>query len=270
VIGKEIELAPAANVTDEGTTTALELDVSDTVSPPAGALPVKAKVPCVTSPPITSGDGTSRILTTGTGRIDTDCEITIPPAVDADTNTGTFELTALVEITNVAELDPLAIVTVSGTLALLLFTDSDTTRSLDTTAFRVTVATSESPPITHGDDTSSDSTDGPGVTSTTVDLFEPRPEPAAVSLTFTTAETLAVSIGNVADDEPPTTCTLDGVDSLGSLEVKLTFSPLPGAGPVRYSLPTVDVPPTTEAALDEMFNNATTGLTTNSDTVRTS
>jgi hypothetical protein len=129
-IGNVVEFSPSANVTNDGTITELEFEINFTLSPPFGAFCLQINVPWVSSPPITIGEDTCTTVNDGKGTtVNASDTTTAPPPVDADTDTGTFEPTSLVTITNVVEFEPRAIVTFPGTLAALLLTDNNTNTS---------------------------------------------------------------------------------------------------------------------------------------------
>jgi hypothetical protein len=146
-------VAPAATVTLAGTDAAVALPLlSDTVTPPAGAGPVRVTVPVLVEPSTTADGLRVRLDSVGAALAPLvtprTAERATPPPV-AVIVAELFAATALVATVNVAVRAPPATVTVEGTDATELLLDRATVWPPDAAAaLSVTVPVDDDPPVT--------------------------------------------------------------------------------------------------------------------------
>jgi len=138
---------PAATVTVAGTAAAVLLLVKAIVKPPSGAGPVRVAVPVAAPEPATVvGLTLSEYSEAGETVRFADCEL---PAKLAVTTIGTGAPTVVVETVKVATFWPAATVTVDGTVATMLFEESETVEPEGLAGEpKVTVPVDDVPPAT--------------------------------------------------------------------------------------------------------------------------
>jgi len=166
--------------------------------------------------------------------------------------------TLVVVILNFADVAPAGTITLAGTVAdeseLLKLT---ITPLEGANPFRYTVPVAGIPPITAAEDSARDVNPN-GLTVKTAGFV--RPAYAAEIVTLVWAATLVVAISNFAEVAPAGTVTLFGTVADELELLKLTTTPLDGAGPFRYTLPVDGIPPT-KAKEDSPMDNKDGGFT---------
>jgi len=238
--------APAATVTEAGTTTPGLLLVKVTLIPPAGAGPVRLTLFNVAGEPPTTDVGESATESNATG-LTVSTAVLVTPLYAAEIVTITVAETDEVVIVKAGEAVALAAtVTEAGTTtpALLLvrvtLIPPAGAGPVRFTLFNVV----EAPPTTDvGESTTESNATGLTVrTAVLVTLLN-----VAEIVTITVAGTDEVVIVNAGDAvAPAATVTEAGTTTPASLLVKVTLTPPAGAGPFRFTLfNVVETPPTT-------------------------
>ena len=146
---------PSATVTLVGTlaTPLLALE-SDTVVPPAGAVPESVTTPCEPDPPATLSGLTSRPCSAGAGGgapagVTVSGAVRLVPLYEAVIVTVVLAATADVVIVKVPVKPPVGTVTLAGTLATaVLLLESETTVVSGAATLTITVPLEASPPAT--------------------------------------------------------------------------------------------------------------------------
>lgn len=230
---------PAATVRVAGTVAAELLSVSDTVTPPEGAAPFRDTVPVEELPPITLLGLKFNALTEGGLIVKTAVLVTL---YTADTVTDVALATGLVVTVKVAKVAPDATVTLAGTWAALLLSDSAMRMPVAGAGpFSRTVPVDEFPPTTDVGTKLTPVKEGGLIVKTAV-LVPLYFADIVTELLLTTAVVVTVNVAVVA---PAATVTLAGTCADPLLEESATAAPPAGAGPFRVTVPVELLPPTT-------------------------
>jgi len=231
-------VVPAATVTFAGTAAAELLSDRDTVTPPEGAAPFRVTVPVEELPPITLlGLKLNRLAEGG---------LMVKPAVlvtlyTADTVTEVALATGAVVTVKLAVVAPDATVTLAGTWAALLLSDSATTTPVAGAGpFSRTVPVDELPPTTDVGDKLRPERDGGLIVKAAVFV----PLYVADIVTEVLLATAVVVTVNVAVVVPAPTVTLAGTCAEPLLEDRATAAQPAGAGPFRVTVAVELLPPT--------------------------
>ena len=233
---------PAATVTVAGVTATTFVEDKLTTTPPAGDGPFNVTVPVEAFPPPTELGESVRLA----GRFGVMLraaetgDIPIVAEMLADVEAGT----ARVVTVKVAEVEPAAIITLEGTVALTLSEERMTTAPpVAAGPDSVTVPVEDVPLITEVGESVRFAGSG-GASARIADADIDSTDAVIVAETY--VGTGLVVIGNVADVCPAVTVTVAGTTVLGSLELKLTTVPPSKAGPLSVTDPVEGVPPVTE------------------------
>ena len=183
-------------------------------------------------------------------------ELLLTPEYEAVTFTEVEVETLTVLIVKLAEVFPLATVTLEGTEATeeLELESVTTTPPVPAAAVSVTLPVAELPPVTEVGliETELRAADAAaGFTVSAAVLLTPEKDP--VRVTELVLETVLVVTEKVAEVEPAGTMTLDGTVAAEVFELdRLTVMPPVPAAVVRVTVPVAEVPPVTEVGLTEM------------------
>lgn len=149
----------------------------------------------------------------------------------------------------IAEVEPAAIVTLEGTVALELLEDRMTTVPPEGAwPFKVTVPVDELPPSTDAGDTLTAATVSGLICNAAVKDVLPD---VAVRVAVAAVETDVVVTVNVVDDEPYGTVTLDGTVAFEFLEFNVNVTPPEGAGDERVTVAVEGVPPANDGGFKD-------------------
>jgi len=255
--------APAATVTEVGTT-ALELfDESPTTVPPDAEGPLNVTVPADGLPPVTV-EGVSETLTSEAGVM---VRIPVPEVLftEAIIVAGVELETVVVFTENSAVVIPAAIETLPGTVAFGELEDRVTTTPFAGAApVRVTVPVEVVPPVT---------LDGASVTDKipvgfTVKVAKAKEVPSAQPrVTAVAVVTVVVVTEKVAVVLPAGIFTDAGTVATGLLELNPIVRPPAGAGFVRVTVPVAGRPPTTFVGVTASCTTGTTVVATGSEAI---
>jgi hypothetical protein len=185
--------------------------------------------------------------------IDRFADFVVAPRV-AEMLTVSLGLARFVLTEKVAEVLPFAIVTDTGTLALLSLLESERVIPPDGAAEPRVTAAVEAPPaatvfgLMVKETRLGGSTDSVAFTVTPFDI--------AVSVAAVSAATGVVLTAKVAESLPATTVTVARTVATPALLERLTLSPPAGAGPDRVIKPEADVPPATDAGSTPTLTSA--------------
>jgi hypothetical protein len=146
LMGKATVVAPAGTVALAGTTAAALLLESATVAPPAGAGPLRVRVPVDGSPSTALAGLRTSALAAGAVTVSVAVLATVP--LVAEMVTAVLAATGVVVTVNVAVVAPAAMVAEAGTDAAGLLLDSDTVSGTDVEALSVRVPVELLPPST--------------------------------------------------------------------------------------------------------------------------
>jgi hypothetical protein len=239
--------APAATVTEAGTTAAGLLLVKATLIPPAGAGPVRLILFNVAGAPPTTDVGESATESKANG-LSVRTAVLVTPLNAAEIVTMTVAETVEVVIVNAGDaVAPAATVTeAGGTTPGLLLVKVTLMPPAGAGPFRFTLfKVVETPPTTVVGESTTESS-ATGLTVRTAVLVTPLY--TAEIVIGAVAETDEVVIVNAGDAvAPAATVTEAGGTTPGSLLVNVTLTPPAGAGPFRFTLfNVVETPPTTD------------------------
>ena len=173
------------------------------------------------------------------------------PTIVADVDVATAEVLTV----KVADVAPAAIVTLVGTVALVLLDDRETTRPpVGAGVLTVTVPVEGLPPTTEVGETVRLESVGGVIVNVALTEF-PESVPVTVAdVEVVTVDVVAVKVAEVA---PAATVTLAGTFALALLQLSATIEPPVGAGPLRLTVPVEEFPPITvdgEKEMDEAVN----------------
>ena len=224
-------VAPAATVTLEGVV-ALELfEERLTTVPPFGAAELIVTVPVEDAPPKTDVGETVKLV--GSSELMVRTVVAVTPPAEAEIVASVVEETDVVAIVNFADVAPEATVTVAGGIAALLLDVNATTVPPEGAGIpSVTVPVEAAPPITVDGETVTP-VNPPGVTvNVAVAFTEPD---VALMTALVLSVTGFVRIVKVAVVAPEGTKTNPGAEAAVLPLMRLTTSPVAGAGPARVT-----------------------------------
>jgi hypothetical protein len=259
VTGKVALVAPAAIVTVAGRLHPRLLSVSVTTAPPDGAGPFSVTVPVefpTIGPPTTLvGFRVSEVRTAGSTVSDTLIE---PPPEEAEMLTAVEAATALVATAKVVLVPPAGMVTLAGTEAAALLSESWTTAPPAGAGPSITtVPVTGVPPVTLARLRLSAATRG-GTTVSEPVWVAPAYEPEIVAVVA--AATGFVVALKLALEAPAATVTLAGTETAPLLLESATCAPPAAAGPLSVTVPEAALPPVTLAGL-VLRDERTAGIT---------
>lgn len=232
------EVLPPDTITDPGTPTLALLEFNVIVAPVEGGNPFKVIVPVAEFPPPTDeGAMTSDPMAAGvTVRI----AVFVVPDIEAEIVEFVAVATPVVVIVKVAEVAPVAMLTLLGADALLPADTTTATPPDGAARARVIVPVAELPPITtFGERLSAERR---GVSMVRLPLaVVPLKVPEIVAVTVLV--TVEVETLNVAEVAPEAIVTDAGTDALDVDEVSGIVIPPEAAGPLIVIVPLAPEPP---------------------------
>lgn len=241
------EVAPAATVTDAGTVAFVVSElVSATTIPPVFALPFSATVPVDAVPETTEvGLKVTVVMSAGLTVIDA---VTAVCCFTAEIVTGVATATPGVVTVNVANVEPAAIVTEVGTVAVevLELARKTGTPPVGAAAEIVTVPVTLLPPTTVAGASVRPVGSGAVAVSEALLVEVPRLAVTVVPTSLPTATVVAV---NVAVEAVAGTVTEAGTVIVVLEDARVTTVPPVGAGPLRVTVPVDACPPATTEGL---------------------
>ena len=168
--------------------------------------------------------------------------------------------TAVVATVNVAVVAPALTVTLAGSLADVVLSDSVTTAPPAGAALvNVTVPVEEVPPVTlEGFKVTPESAAGSVIVSSAVLVTPPATALIVATVPVDTAVVVTVNVAVVA---PALTVTLAGTVADALLLERATAVPPAGAAPVKVMVPVEELPPTTVVGFNEIPCSAELGDT---------
>lgn len=238
---------PEAIVTETGTVADGLLLNNETTMPEGPAGPVRVTVPMEGLPPTTAAGFNERAESVATVTVRFAVCVTVPALAEMVTDVDVE--TAAVEMVNVAERAPAAIVTVAGTVAAALLLESETdVPPLPAGPFSVTVPFDALPPVT---DAGFKAKDARVAAFTVRDAVSDEDPSFAVIVTAVWAETAPVVTVNVAVVCPAATVTEPCTTAAALLLDSETADPPVGATPVSFTVPVEEAPPNTDVGFRE-------------------
>jgi len=254
-------VAPAATVMLLGTA-AMSGSVLDsvTVTPPAGATPLKVIVAVEEVPPRTLVGLRLIETSVGGGGVTVSAADRVTPPDVAEIVTVCADVTAFVGNENPTVVAPAGTVTLAGTAATaaLLLDSATTAPPAGAAALSVTVPVDALPPVTLVGWRLSSVSDGAGVTVSWTDRVVPPPVEEIV--TVVDVVTGLVATANVAVVLPAGTVTPPGTAATAVLALdSVTTAPLAGAAALRVTVPVDALPPLTLVGWRDSDANVTTG-----------
>ena len=172
---------------------------------------------------------------------------------------GVWMETAFVVILNVEDVEPAGIVTVAGTVALVVLDSSFATAPpAGAGPLSATVAVEATPPATvPGCRVKLDNTDG----LIAIVVVTEIPFAAAVIVAETWLVWVLVVTLNVVVALPASMVTVAGTTTAALLDLRVTVKPPTGADEVRLIVPTALVPPTRDCGCTEIFDSTAVSRT---------
>jgi len=239
-------VAPAGTITLAGVDAAALLSASVTTIPPVGAAPFSVTVPVDVVPPFTLAGLNDTLERTGWVTVNVAVLVTVASSPEIVTETEVA--TGTVVIANVAFVAPARTVTLVGTVAAALLSESVTTVPPTGAApLSFTVPVDETPPRTLVGVTDTEESAGGLIVRFVV--LDPVAI-VAVIVTGVEAATGVVVTVKVAVRDPEATVTFAGAVAAKLLLESVTSSPPAGAALLSVTVPLEDLPPVTAVGLN--------------------